>query len=163
MPDRPRRTAAFLASLGFLALVAALVLLVALPSMSLAASGRDRPIDRVTIADVPPTVGEDCVDDPDLHPGTGLRECPKGFDVASVVPFVGGGVVVLLAIAVGWFLVMRRRASRPFLADDAAGVTDAGGTSLAGAASGEWWRCKSCGSTNMVGSARCYNCGSWQR
>ena len=163
MPDRRPRVAALL---GSLALVAAIVLLAALPATALAASGREPPIERITIADVPPTVGEDCVDDPDLHPGTGLRECPKGFDLASVLPFVGGGVVVLLALAVGWFLLMRRRASRPFLADDGAGAAAAGGAGSPGAteaASGEWWRCKSCGSTNMVGSARCYNCGSWQR
>ena len=28
---------------------------------------------------------------------------------------------------------------------------------------GEWWLCPKCGSTNVVGSARCYACGTWQR
>ena len=97
---------------ALLGLVAALLLLVALPSAAFAASGRQHAIDRVAIADVPGTGGEDCVEDPDLHPGTGLRECPKGFDIFSLLPFAAGGVVVLLAVAVGWFLVMRRRASR---------------------------------------------------
>ena len=157
MPDRRPRYAALLA------LVAALLLLVALPATSFASPGRERPIDTIAIADVPPTVGEDCVDDPDLHPGTGLRECPKPFNLVSVLPFVGGGVVVLLALAVGWFLVMRRRAARPFLADEAAGAGAGDGGSGAAPASSEWWTCKSCGSTNMVGSARCYKCGSWQR
>ena len=168
MPD-PRRSRARATLL--LALVGALVLLAALPGATFAAAGRDRPIDTITIADVPGTGGEDCVDDPDLHPGTGLRECPKVFDVLSLAPFVAGGVVVLLAIVAGWFLVMRRRASRPFLPDDvveSAGTGGAGRTGGAGGgaavpAGGEWWTCRNCGSTNMVGSARCYKCGAWQR
>jgi hypothetical protein len=151
-----------------LALVAALVLLVALPGASLASPGRDRPIDTITIADVPAGGGEDCVDDPDLHPGTGLRECPKVFDAFSLAPFVAGSVLVLLALVVGWYLVMRRRASRPFLPDEALAGAGAAGRarghgSVAGAVSSEWWTCRSCGSTNKIGSARCYKCGAWQR
>ena len=151
---------------ALLGLVAALLLLVALPSAAFAAAGPQHGIDRVAIADVPGTGGEDCVEDPDLHPGTGLRECPKGFDIFSLLPFVAGGVVVLLAVGVGWFLVMRRRASRPFLPDQAVAGAGAGAGVSAGsgaAASGEWWTCKNCGSTNMICSARCYKCGSWAR
>jgi hypothetical protein len=28
---------------------------------------------------------------------------------------------------------------------------------------GEWWTCRTCGKNNVVGSARCYACGAWQR
>lgn len=158
-----------------LTLVAALGLLVALPATSLAATVRQAPMDRVVIADVPPGGGEDCVDDPDAQPGVGLRECPKGFEVGTLLPFVAGGVAIVLAVVVGWFLVMRRRVSRPFLPDEAfaAGTTGSGegaGSVSAvrpgsgpGAGSGTWWTCQSCGSTNLVESARCYSCGSWRR
>jgi hypothetical protein len=141
--------------------IAALVLLAAFPATSLAASRGRLPVDRVVIADVPPGGGEDCVEDPDAQPGVGLRECPKGFDVGTLLPFVAGGVGIVLAVAVGWFLVMRRRVSRPFLADEAVGA-GAGGSG-AGSGSGEWWTCSSCGSTNLAESARCYSCGSWRR
>jgi len=143
-----------------LALAAALLAIVTLPGATTATSGGPRSVDRITIADVPDTGGEDCVDDPNAQPGVGLRRCPEAFDVASLLPFVGGGVVILLAAAVGWFLVMRRRVSRPFLADDALAATGSGSGS---SASGEWWTCSNCGASNVVGSARCYKCGSWQR
>lgn len=151
------------------ALLAALAILVALPAAALASSGRNMSVDAITIADAPPGDGEDCVDDPNLHPGTGLRACPKPFDVLSLAPFVGGGFLVLLAIVVGWFLVMRRRTSRPFLPDEALGIGGAGsgGASVpagaAPAAAAGWWTCRNCGSTNMTDSARCYRCGSWPR
>lgn len=161
MADRRRPTSAVALPLLF-----ALGLMLALPLAASAAPARSVPVGSVLIADAPPNGGEDCVDDPDAHPGTGLRECPKGFDVATLLPFVGGGVLVVLAAVVGWFLVMRRRASRPFLPDEAIAGTTAGGAAggrPASAGGGEWWTCQSCGSTNMVGSARCYKCGSWQR
>jgi hypothetical protein len=170
MPERRARVAAVLG------LVAALVILAAVPATAFAASGRERPVESIAIADVPPQGGEDCVDDPDAQPGVGLRECPKGFDIAALLPFVAGGVVVLLGIGVGWFLVMRRRASRPFLADDAVGATGTGTGSGASTGTGTgvpagarpavaagWWTCKNCGSSNMTDSARCYRCGSWPR
>lgn len=157
MPERRVRV-------GLLLAVWAFVLLAALPASAFAAAGHLQPIDRVTIADVPDTGGEDCVDDPDANPGVGLRECPKTFNVLSLLPFVAAGVAVVIAIVVGWFLVMRRRVSRPFLPDE---VVEAGG-GAAGATPGQhaaadWWTCRSCGSTNMVGSARCYKCGAWPR
>jgi hypothetical protein len=147
----PPRLAGLLALLAVVQLLALLV-----PAAALGASRGIGAVDQVTIADVPDTGGEDCVDDPDAHPGVGLRECPKPFDVGSVLPFVAGGVAILLAVAVGWFLVMRRRVSQPFLADDV--TTGAGGGS-----GGDWWTCTTCGASNVVGSARCYKCGSWPR
>lgn len=153
MPERRSAVAALLALAG------ALVLFVALPGVAAAATHRERPIDTITIADVPPGGGEDCVEDPDAQPGVGLRECPKGFDVAALLPFAAGGVAIVLAVVVGWFLVMRRRLARPFPADATVGASGAAD----GTNAGEWWTCRSCGATNMVGSARCYSCGSWQR
>ena len=69
------------------------------------------------------------------------------FSLGTILPVVG--VVVaggLLALVVA-YLVLRRRASQPFVPADP----------------GEWWVCPKCGSTNVVGSARCYACGTWQR
>lgn len=162
MPDGRRRRQGHAA---FLALVATMLLVAALPSATLAASGRHQPIEHVTIADVPGTQGEDCVDDPNAQPGVGLKKCDTPFSIATLIPFAAGGIVVLLALAVGWYLVMRRRASRPFLPDDAVGSAGSPmgvGTGAAGP-SGEWWTCRNCGSTNMVGVARCYKCGAWPR
>jgi hypothetical protein len=159
-----------------LAAVVALLVLVALPATVVAAAGHEPSSLQVTIADAPPGAGEDCVDDPDAHPGVGLQKCETPFSVLTLLPFVAGGVVVLLAIFVGWYLVMRRRASRPFLSDEAVagsagatgaaasvGARGASGSAAGAAASADWWTCRNCGSTNMVGSARCYKCGSWQR
>jgi hypothetical protein len=173
MPDRlrlrrlgasrvgPRRVALQLAVLTGLLLIAAL------PTTSLAASGRQQSVEHITIADVPGSQGEDCVDDPNAQPGVGLKKCETPFTLATLVPFVIGGVVLLLAVAVGWYLVMRRRASRPFLPDEAVlpgGTTGAAGVPTAAAATArDWWTCKSCGATNMNGVARCYKCGAWPR
>jgi hypothetical protein len=168
---RPRLRAAIL-----LGAVVALPLLVALPATVAATTGRQEASAHVFIADAPPGAGEDCVDDPDAHPGVGLKKCETPFSLLTLLPFVAGGVVVLLAMFVGWYLVMRRRASRPFLPDEAvAGAAEAAGAAASmgsrgaaggaagAAASADWWTCRNCGSTNMVGSARCYKCGAWQR
>ena len=69
-----------------------------------------------------------------------------GFDFGGLTilvgVIVGGGVVLLLAA-----FVILRRTSAP----------------LAPADPGEWWTCRTCGKTNVLGSARCYACGAWQR
>ena len=157
MPDRRlRRRAALL-----LALVGGLLLLAALPATSFAASGGQVAVETVAIADAPGTQGEDCVEDPNAQPGVGLKKCETPFSIATLVPFVAGGLVILLAIAAGWYLMMRRRASRPFLPDGAEAGAAAGGGS--GTVSGDWWTCRNCGSTNMNGVARCYKCGAWPR
>lgn len=149
-----------------LALVGALLVLAALPATSFASSGRQSPAEHVTIADAPPGAGEDCVADPEAHPGVGLQKCDTPFSLASLLPFVAGGIVVLLLVAVAWYLVMRRRASRPFLPDEAVGVGGPGsaaGSRGAPAAAAGWWTCRNCGATNMTDSARCYKCGAWPR
>jgi hypothetical protein len=53
-----------------------------------------------------------------------------------------GGVVALIAA-----FVVLRRTSAPLVPADP----------------GEWWTCRNCGKTNVVGSARCYACGAWPR
>jgi hypothetical protein len=69
-----------------------------------------------------------------------------GFNIGSLLPILGavaiGGVVLLVAA----FLVLRRT-SAPLVPADP----------------GEWWTCRNCGKNNVVGSARCYACGTWQR
>ena len=144
-----------------LGLTLAGLVLAGLPAVVSASPVHQHAAASITIADVP--TGEDCEGDPDAHPGVGLRECDTPFSIASLLPFILGGVVVLVAIFAGWFLVMRRRASRPFLADGAGatGATGATGAGGAAAGSGDWWTCSKCGATNIIGSARCYSCGSW--
>ena len=59
---------------------------------------------------------------------------------------VGAGLVGAgLALVVAYF-VLRRRAGGPLDPVDA----------------GEWWTCSNCGRQNVVGSARCFSCGTWQ-
>ena len=70
-----------------------------------------------------------------------------GINLAALLPFVGivavGGIIALLAA----FFVLRRTAAAPLVPADP----------------GEWWTCRNCGKTNVLGSARCYACGTWQR
>lgn len=101
-----------------------------------------------------PRPGESCPDTTPA-PGSSVAVCDEGsnpgggggaLDVAALLPFlaaaVAGGAIALVAV----FLVLRRRAARP----------------VAPADPGEWWTCRSCGKTNVIGSSRCYGCGSWQ-
>lgn len=69
-----------------------------------------------------------------------------GFNLGGVLPIlaalvVGAGLALVVA-----YLVLRRRAGAPLDPVDA----------------GEWWTCRKCGRNNVVGSARCYGCGTWQ-
>jgi hypothetical protein len=94
-------------------------------------------------------INERCGDE-SMPPAGAPRICPEtgvgGIDVGGAVPILGvviaGGVLALVAA----FLILRRRASGPFAPADP----------------GEWWTCPKCGSTNVIGSARCYKCGTWQ-
>ena len=74
--------------------------------------------------------------------------CDPATTLSSILPVLGvaalAGVLVLAAVA---YLMLRRQAAAP----------------LAPVDPGEWWACPKCGSTNVVGSARCYACGTWQR
>jgi hypothetical protein len=103
-----------------------------------------------------PRPGESC---PDTTPAPGGSEvvCGEGngpgdsggggsIDLAALGPILvaaGGGAAIALAAA---FLFFRRRAAAP----------------AAPADPGEWWKCRKCGSSNVIGSPRCYACGEWQ-
>lgn len=69
-----------------------------------------------------------------------------GLNLGGLLPIVAiavvGGVIALIAA----FAVLRRT-SAPLVPADP----------------GEWWTCRTCGKNNVVGSARCYACGAWQR
>jgi hypothetical protein len=97
--------------------------------------------------------------DETCHPGQTFAA--GGFDVCAppAITTGGGGIElggllpILLAVVVGAglavaaaYFVLRRRAGGPLDPVDA----------------GEWWTCPSCGRQNMVGSPRCYSCGTWQ-
>jgi hypothetical protein len=70
-----------------------------------------------------------------------------GINIGGLLPILGGVIIGAgLALAVA-YLVLRRRAGAPLDPVDA----------------GEWWTCANCGRNNVVGSARCYSCGQWQR
>lgn len=69
-----------------------------------------------------------------------------GLSLSGLLPIVAivvvGGVIALVAA-----FVVLRRTSAPLVPADP----------------GEWWTCRTCGKNNVVGSARCYACGAWQR
>ena len=69
-----------------------------------------------------------------------------GFNIGSLLPILGvvavGGLILLVAA-----FVILRRTSAPLVPADP----------------GEWWTCRNCGKNNVLGSARCYACGAWQR
>jgi hypothetical protein len=69
-----------------------------------------------------------------------------GFNFGGLLPLVGAAVVGAGLALVIAYLVLRRRAGPPLDPVDA----------------GEWWTCRKCGRNNVVGSARCYSCGTWQ-
>lgn len=128
-----------------LAILALLALAMAVPAV---AHGRDTVVATgPEIHDAAVPGDERCADEsPD--PNTGQKSCDKPLVTAgTILPIIGiviaGGVLALLLA----YLVLRRRASAPLIPVDP----------------GEWWLCPKCGSTNVVGSARCYACGTWQR
>lgn len=69
-----------------------------------------------------------------------------GLSLGGLLPIVAilvvGGAVALIAA-----FVVLRRTSAPLVPADP----------------GEWWTCRTCGKNNVVGSARCFACGAWQR
>ncbi|HUQ43917.1 MAG TPA: hypothetical protein VM451_05835 [Candidatus Limnocylindria bacterium] len=123
-----------LLALGLLALVAVALL----PA---AASAAPRPGESCFDQTAPPTGEGVCADvnDPDAPAGGSLG---LGLLLPIVAAAVGGAV---LALAIGYLYVRRRPLPVAEPADP-----------------GEWWTCRSCGSNNVIGSARCYSCGSWR-
>ncbi len=101
-----------------------------------------------------PLPGESC---PDTTPAPGLSiaACEEGggpvagggtLDLGAALAILGAVVAGAAIALVAAFLVLRRRASAP----------------VAPADPNEWWTCRNCGKTNVIGSPRCYACGSWQ-
>lgn len=156
MPDRPPGTAGRprrtrRAGRGWLVVASIVALAVAAPVAVLAGS-RDDPNPGPMRLDAP-RPGESC---PDTTPEPGSSDVCQdalppgvtagGIDLGGLLPILAvvivGGLLALLALA----LVVTRRPSGP----------------LAAADPGEWWTCRSCGKANVVGSPRCYDCGTWQ-
>lgn len=73
--------------------------------------------------------------------GTGGGIAIGGLLPIIVALVVGAGLALVVA-----YVVLRRRAGGPLDPVDA----------------GEWWTCANCGRQNVVGSARCFSCGTWQ-
>jgi hypothetical protein len=137
---------------GWLALLAVIALAIAAPVAVLASGGA--PGGPARVDPLAPAPGESCSDatqGPDPSdvcrdvtgpdsPGTG------GIDLGGLLPVLGaalGGAGIALVAAL---IFVRRRPVAP----------------AAPADPGEWWTCRSCGKTNVLGSARCYACGTWQ-
>ena len=93
-------------------------------------------------------VTERCADGSLMPPG-GLQDCPEPVPVpTNLGPIIALAVAIAaVALLAAAFLILRRQSKAP----------------LAPADPGEWWTCPKCGSTNVIGSARCYSCGTWQR
>jgi hypothetical protein len=137
---------------GWLVLALTIALTIGAP-IAVLASG-DGVLVPAPIGRAAPAPGESC---PDVtaQPGTSVEFCEDtgidvgggaGTDLGFLLPLLGaavGGGLLALVVA---YLVLRRRASVP----------------LEPADPGEWWTCGSCGKTNVIGSPRCYACGTWQ-
>jgi ABC-type branched-subunit amino acid transport system permease subunit len=112
-------------------------------SFANSAIGAPRPGESCFDATAPPSgVADVCTDvnDPDVPAGGG------SLDLGLLLPILGAAVVgAALALVLG-YLFIRRRGDLPVEPADP----------------GEWWTCKHCGSNNVIGSARCYACGTWQ-
>jgi hypothetical protein len=102
-----------------------------------------------------PRPGESC---PDTTPAPGESadvcndttgpdggDAGGGLDIGGLLPILAAVVLAGAAALLIAFFVLRRRVGPPMVAD-----------------ADEWWTCPSCGATNVVGSARCYACGTWQ-
>jgi hypothetical protein len=147
MPERvDRRPArAFLARACAALVLGVAVLGIVAPGAALGRVGPDGVAAEIHQAAVPE--GERCTEGtPNLD--AGLKICDKPFlSGDTLLPIFGGAALVGVLALLGTFLFFRRRASVPLSPIDAA----------------EWWACPKCGSTNVVGSPRCYSCGTWQR
>jgi hypothetical protein len=154
MPDRPRRGHRRI-SLAWPLLLALVALVALAPGAVLGvAGGRDAVAPdggRVSLL-APPA--ETCKPGETMAAGGFSDICGApgsgggggGLNLGGLLPIVAilvvGGVIALIAA-----FVVLRRTSAPLVPADP----------------GEWWACRTCGKNNVVGSARCYACGAWQR
>ena len=155
MPDRTRRRQRRI-SLAWPLLAATLAVAALAPGATLGrGAGSDdvgvgRSGDRVALLAPPPETCEPgetraAGDISDIC-GEGSGGGGGGVNLGGLLPLVGivvvGGVIALIAA-----FVVLRRTSAPLVPADP----------------GEWWTCRTCGKNNVLGSARCYACGAWQR
>ena len=139
--------------LGWLVLGSIVAIVIAAPAAAVA--GADVITVPEAVGQAAPRPGETC---PDATPAPGSSDfCDDStpsngdvgggaLDLGAVLPFLAAaGIGALLALAAA-VVVLGRRSTGP----------------LAPVDPGEWWTCRSCGKTNVVGSARCYACGTWQ-
>jgi hypothetical protein len=148
MPDRRRRRrrhpAAWPLLAGILVVVAALPVGVLAGPAAVVSTGAGNVTDRIVALAPPP---ETCRPQETRAASNPCFPAPGGgVGLEALLPIVGivvvGGVVALIAA-----FVVLRRTSAPLVPADP----------------GEWWTCRNCGKTNVVGSARCYACGAWPR
>lgn len=150
---RPNRSPGRRLSLGWLALGSIVALTVAAPLAVLASADGAPP--REAVGQAAPRPGESCSD---ATPAPGASDvCDDatptngdagrgGLDLGALLPFVAAAVVGGLLALGAAVVVLGRRSTGPLSPVDP----------------GEWWACRSCGKTNVVGSPRCYACGTWQ-
>ena len=146
---RPRRRP------GLVWLVLGSIVALAIAAPVAALPGADGTTDRDAVGQAAPRPGETC---PDTTPAPGSSDfCDDttpisgdvgggGLDLGALLPFLAAAVIGALLALVAAFVVLGRRSTGP----------------LAPVDPGEWWTCRSCGKTNVVGSPRCYACGTWQ-
>ena len=149
MADRGRRRRT-----SFGRVVAAWLLLLAAFAVPLTAAAGQRPAPGDADVQLAAPPDETCTPGAtDLQGGFDVCAPPAAGDGGGGGINLGGLLPLLLAVVVGaagalvvTYFVLRRRAGPPLDPVDA----------------GEWWTCKKCGRNNVVGSARCYACGTWQ-
>ena len=148
MPDTARhgrrRSAAWPLLAGILAVAAALPVAVLGSRVTVGSTVGESGTDRVAVLAPPP---ETCRPEETRAAGSPCFPSAGGDGgLGALLPIVAivvvGGAIALIAA----FVVLRRTAAPLVPADP-----------------GEWWTCRTCGKNNVVGSARCYACGAWQR
>jgi hypothetical protein len=137
VPERRRRLRAIVLALGLALGVGTVLAIGAAP----AEAAEPRSVDvGAVLALVPGEQGPN-------GPGGG----GGGPDLGLILGVLVAGAVGLAVAAGLGYLMLRRRARAPM--EPPPGTPEAG----------EWWTCRNCGRNNIVGSARCYSCGAWQR
>ena len=101
-----------------------------------------------------PLPGESCPDTTPA-PGASVGLCQEGggrvagggsLNLGALLPILAAALAGAAIALVAAILVLRRWAAAP----------------VAPADPEEWWTCRNCGKSNVIGSPRCYACGSWQ-
>ena len=148
----PRVAGLALAAAAFIALVLPVSVAAAQPDLRSAAFGDRGAGAHGGIVAAAPRPGDEC-DDPDAANAAlcddegGGGGGGGGGSGMNVLVILGGALVAGVLLLILAFLYLRRQAGAPMVA------TEPGG---------DWWTCRNCGKANMVGTPRCYACGTWQ-